>query len=277
MADAIKTVYFDVEGREPDYAEVKELSSLPMKKAAPGGPEVKDAMKGFGSGLGIGILLGLFALFMFSRFRGLGVLIFGGAAAIGCPFMIIYGFYSFFQMFRSAQKKTPEKAARWFWITSVIGESTTASTRFASTQYALSTMRRMLPEGLKVHEAKELEFLNGLRGAMTEAMDESTEPRRAGGASPASPTVRFTLAEQQDISEDLAKVRGLLDYYDALSVPSGANKTARIHTAHLQLRITQYYIRNGKSWFPYDLTPAWKRAEESPAEEPATLPETPEA
>ena len=265
------TVRFKITGRQPDDAEVRDLSSMPMAKKRPSSEEVKDSVKWFAFGIiagPIAILIGYLVLTA-KRLAGIGKLVIGLGAPFAGIVLIIFAFYSLSKMFRSAQKKTAEKSARWFWVTSVMGEDVSATERFGKTEYALATMARMLPEGMNFSEKEETLWLIDFRRALADAADEASKALRTGtNLTQSSPQITFSAVEKP-VSPGLVQVNASLIFNDLFSYPGNNNQNNKLLGDKLLLDIAQYYIQNGNVWFPYDLTPAYERVEEEvPAETP---------
>ena len=257
--DNIQTVIFRIQGRRPDQTEVEKLSRLPFGRGLPGEAEVKDALKWFLIGTLVGVVLFFFGRWVISRFVGPGVLFFGyGAAYLAAPGLVIFGLASLFKLFRSAHKSKPSAALQWAWMTSILGEDAVGE-RFGKLPYSLSTMRRLLPEGTGFDETVFGEYITALRDAMSKAADETTSPLKTGGWHEAGANKSCKITEDNELLPDLHELKATITYNDQLALTSNNNKTRYMTSAKLELHITQYYIRSGKYWFPYDFMPAFQR------------------
>lgn len=261
----IQTVIFHIQGKRPEPAEAERLSALSFGSGLPGGAEIKDALKWFGIGLLSAVILFLFGRWVISRFVGPGVLVFGyGAAYLAAPVLVIFGFSSLFKLLRPAHKKKAAGAFQWAWMVSVLGEDAVGE-RFGKLPYLLSTMRRLLPEGTDFDPAVFEEYVADLRAAMAEAADETTAELRTGGWHESSPNKSCRIIDEKELSPNLRELNAVINYNDQLALTDNNNKTRYMTSAMLELHITQYYIRSGKYWFPYDVTPAFERAETAEA------------
>lgn len=261
------TVYFKVTGRQPEDSEVRGLSSMPMAKKRPSKEEVKDSTKWFFIGILVGPILGLIGYLVLSakNLVGPGKLVIGLGGIFACFVMIIFAFVSLFRMFRSAQKKTAGKSAHWFWVTSVMGEDAGADERFGKTEYALATMARMLPDGMNFSEKEETLWLMDFRRALADAADEVSKLYRSQShLVQAQPQISFTVKEEKEVSPDLACVKARLVFNDMFTISGNNSQNNKVLADKLELDISQYYIRNGQVWFPYDLTPAYERLSKAP-------------
>lgn len=257
--DNMQTVIFQIQGKRPDQAEVEKLSRLPFGSGLPGKAEVKDALKWFLIGTLVGVVVFFFGRWVISRFVGPGVLFFGyGAAYLAAPGLVIFGLSSLFKLFRSAHKKKPANALQWAWMTSILGEDAVGE-RFGKLPYSLSTMRRLLPEGTGFDETVFGEYITALRDAMAKAADETTSPLKTGGWHESGPNKSCKITEDNELLPDLHELKAIITYNDQLALTNSNNKTRYMTSAKLELHITQYYIRSGKYWFPYDFMPAFQR------------------
>lgn len=234
------TVRFKVTGRQPDDAEVRELSSMPMAKKRPSSEEVKDSVKWFAFGIiagPIAILIGYLVLTA-KRLAGIGKLVLGIGAPLAGVFLIIFAFVSLFKMFRSAQKKTSVKAARWFWVTSVMGEDVSVTERFGKTEYALATMARMLPADMNFSEKEEILWLIDFRRALADAADEASKQLRTGtNLTQSSPQISFQ-AQEKEVSPGLVLVSASLIFNDLFSYPGNNNQNNKVLADKLLLDIS---------------------------------------
>lgn len=255
----IQPVIFEIQGEQPDPAEVERLSRLPFGSGRPGEAEIKDALKWFFIGTLAGVALFFFGRWVISRFVGPGVLIFGyGGAYLAAPISVIFGFVSLFKLFRSAHKKKASDALQWAWMTSILGEDAVGE-RFGKLPYSLSTMRRLLPEGTGFDTGTFEEYVRSFRTAMSAAADETTAELRVGGWHESGPNKSCRIVEEREILPNLHELKAIITYNDQLALTNNNNKTRYMTSAMLELHITQYYIRSGKYWFPYDMMPAFQR------------------
>ena len=252
------TVVFQIQGKKPDPSGTEKLEKLSFGSGMPTEIEIKDALKWFCFGIFGGIGVFFFGRWVISRFTGLGVLLFGyGFAYIGAPVLVFFGFVSLFKLFRPAHKSQASAALKWAWMTSILGEDG-VSERFGKLPYSLSTMRRLLPEGTGYDETVFGEYVTSLRSAMSDAADETASLLKEGGWKETFPVKSCRITEEIELQPNLHELHATITYNDQLS-QSNNNKEKRIISAMLELRITQYYIRSGKYWFPYDITPAFQR------------------
>lgn len=254
----MQTVIFEIKGEQPDPAEVERLSKLPFGSGRPGEAEIKEALKWFFIGTLAGVGLFFFGRWVISRFVGPGVLVFGyGGAYLAAPISVIFGFVSLFKLFRSAHKKKAADALQWAWMVSVLGDDA-AGERFGKLPYSLSTMRRLLPEGTGFEAGSFGEYVTALRAAMSAAADETTAELRVGGWHESGPNKSCKITEDNELLPNLHELKAVVTYNDQLALTNN-NKTKYMTSAMLELHVTQYYIRSGKYWFPYDVMPAFQR------------------
>ena len=254
----MQTVIFQIQGKKPDQGEVERLSKLPFGSGRPGEAEIKEALKWFFIGTLAGVGLFFFGRWVISRFVGPGVLVFGyGGAYLAAPISVIFGFVSLFKLFRSAHKKKAADALQWAWMVSVLGDDA-AGERFGKLPYSLSTMRRLLPEGTGFEAGSFGEYVTALRGAMAKAADETASALRVGGWHESGPNKSCRVTEDNELLPNLHELKAVITYNDQLALTNN-NKTKYMTSAMLELHVTQYYIRSGKYWFPYDVMPAFQR------------------
>ena len=253
----IQTVIFHIRGERPETAEAERLSQLPFGSGLPGEAEIKDALKWFCIGILAGVLLFIFGRWVIKRFVGPGVLLFGyGFAFVGAPVSVIFGFSSLFKLFRPAHKKKAADALQWAWMVSVLGDDAVGE-RFGKLPYSLSTMRRLLPEGAGFDPVTFEKYVMALRAAMSEAADETTAALRTGGWHETGPNKSCRIIDEKELSPNLRELNAVISYNDQLALTNNNNKTKYMTSAKLELHITQYYVRSGKFWFPYDITPCF--------------------
>ena len=254
----MNTVVFQVQGKKPDPLETEKFEKLSFGSGMPTEVEIKDAIKKF---LGLtlaGIGMFFFGRWVISRFTGLGVLFFGyGFAYFVAPVCVFFGFYFLFMLFRPAHKSKASAALKWTWMTSILGEDAVGE-RFGKLPYSLSTMRRLLPQGTGFDETVFGEYVTSLRNAMSNAADETASLLKEDGWKETFPVTSCNITEEIELQPNLHELHATITYNDQLS-KSNNNKEKRIISAMLELRVTQYYIRSGKYWFPYDITPSFQR------------------
>ena len=254
----MQPVIFQIHGKTPNRSEAENLSTLRFGSGLPGAAEAKDALKWFFIGILTGIAFFFFGRWVIGHFRGLGVLIFGyGGAYLAAPIMVVFGFVSLFKLFRSAHKKKPADALHWAWMVSILGDDA-AGERFGKLPYSVSTMRRLLPEGADFDETSYTEYVQLLREAMSKAADETAASLKTGGWHESGPNKNCKVIEEKELLPNVYELRAVVTYNDQLALTSN-NKTKYMTSAMLELHITQYYIRSGKYWFPYDITPSFQR------------------
>ena len=257
MSD-IKTVVFQIRGSRPEAAEVEHLSRLSFGRGLPGEAEIKEALKWFSFGTLAGIGAFFFGRWVISRFVGLGVLFFGyGGAYIAAPGLILFGLSSLLKLFRSAHKTKAAAAFQWAWMTSIMGEDA-AGERFGKLPYTVSTMRRLFPDGAGFDVASFEEYVTSLRAAMSDAADETASKLKTGGWHETGPNKSCKVTDEKELLPNLHELKAVITYNDQLALTNN-NKTRYKTSAMLELHITQYYVRAGKYWFPYDVMPAFHR------------------
>ena len=251
----IKKVRFQITGCKPSDEEAAKLSGLQVKFSMPGGAEFAEEFKWFFIGIICLVLFIPIGLWILGQFRGIGALLFGVGIPLAGVVMFLYGIYSLGLLLRSPHKKTVEKAAKWFWLTSCLGEDA-ASARFGKEEYGLSTMKRMFPEGAGFDDNEAREFIREFREKIGEAADRTTaETRGTDGWMQAAPLKDFKLVEDEEITPSLHRAFIRLKIRDLLHKSDNNGKSLNIETARIQLEIEQYYVRAGEAWFPYDLSP----------------------
>lgn len=252
-----QTIHFHIQGAQPTAEEAASLSAIPFEKTPPSAQEVKEALKWFCVGIGGAIFAWFFGRWVIDKFVGPGVLIFGfGLAYLGMPVSAIFGVGSLGKLFRSARKKDVKSAFRWLWMTSLLGEDA-VSTRFGKPEYALSTLRRLIPAGVPFSEHKVMQYNGELRKTLADAADETTIPAKEqapGGWVEAGPIKECTITEEKELHPNVVEIHASILYKDCLSRSTTDNKTYTMVTALLKLEIVQSFICAGGYWFPYEVT-----------------------
>lgn len=254
----MQTIIFQIQGKQPQQAELERLSRLPFGSGRPGEAEIKDALKWFFIGIIAGIVLFFFGLWVIKKFVGPGVLFFGYGAVIAAPISVIGGLVSLSKLFRSAHKSKSSAALQWAWMTSILGEDAVGE-RFGKLPYSMSTMRRLLPEGAGYDDQVFGEYVNVLRNAMARAADETASSLKKEGWHESGPNKSCKITEIKELLPNLHELHAIITYNDQLAWTTNNNKTRYTTSAMLELHITQYYIRSGKYWFPYDFMPVFRR------------------
>lgn len=261
-----KKIIFRIEGKQPDRAEAERLSALHFGSDTRGSAEVSHALKNF-----FGLLVAAVALFFFggwviSRFKGLGVLIFGyGFRYLGAPGAAIAAFAFLFSLFRTAHKKKPAQALEWAWKVSAMGDDA-SSHRFGDMDYAVSTMSRLIPQGAGFDAGAYEAYLTSLRGAMSRICDEAGKSLRAAGWEETFASVRCNVLGDTEILPNVHELSATVLFNDRVSI-SQNNKTRDAVACQIELNIRQSYILCEKYWFPYDFMPAFRVEDgETPAE-----------
>lgn len=194
-----------------------------------------------------------------SKFVGPGVLFFGyGGAYLGALIMLIFGFSSLSKIFRSGRKKKAEDSFRWIWEVSFLGDDAVTK-RFGKLQYSLDTLARAVPESITFNRTIIEKYIIELRQTMAQAMDETTLPAKEehpGGWSEAGALKSTTINNINEIYPGVSEVFATMTYQDIISRQDTNNKSYKVISAILELNITNVFVRTGKYWYPYDLTPA---------------------
>ncbi len=262
----MKKTEFIITGKKPESGEMSRLTSLPFEKRPPGGVEVKDALKWFAIATIFSIFTFFFGKWVIRNFRGPGVLFFGfGGAYIGAPVMAGMAISYLWRLVRSPRKKTPEKAFQWAWLISMLGDDA-AGDRFGNTSYAVSTMRRMLPEGTDFSEEAYEKYVTEFRNRLTKVANEHAHEWRSKGFKESNVTRDVEIKETLECAPDLREVKGIVTLRDELVKNLGNNKTQRVFSSILELHISQFYVHSGKYWYPYDLMPKMERGETTDTE-----------
>jgi len=267
-----KTVYFDITGRRPDPEEAQRLRTVPFAKKPLSSEEAKNALKWFAIGVVAAVAMWFFGRWVIANFIGPGVLFFGyGGAYLAAPISAIFGISSFFKLFRSGCKKTPQVAFKWVWETSYFGEDG-VGVRFGKLNYAVATLDRAVPAGAVFDKEAVSRYIQYLRDTLAQAMDETTLPARK---EPPAKDWRESGALKSvqidgctELAPGVAEVAATISYKDVITRSLGNNKSYDVIAAILELRVTEVFLQAGKYWYPYDLTPVVTRAEA-----PAALPE----
>ena len=257
----MKTVLFQIRGVKPSPSEIEKLSALPFGKGLPGDAEIKDAVKWFLIGTLAGIAIFFFGRWVIGKFVGPGVLFFGyGAAYLAAPISVIFGFVSLFKLFRPAHKTKASAALQWAWMVSILGDDAVGE-RFGKLPYSISTMRRLLPEGTGFEEAAFEKYVSSLHAAMAAAADETASKLKVGGWHESGPNKSCKILEEKELLPNLCELKAIITYTDQLALTDSRNNTKYMTSAMLELHITQYYIKSGKFWFPFDVMPSFQRGE----------------
>lgn len=257
-----QTVQFDITGRRPVSEEVQALTSVSFEKKPVSTEEVKDALKWFFIGILTAVFLWFFGRWVISKFVGPGVIFFGyGGAYLGAPVMLIFGFSSLFKLFRSGRKKKVEDSFKWVWEVSILGDDAVAK-RFGKLQYALGTLARTIPEGISFNRSIIEKYIAEFRQTMSQAMDETTLPAREeqpGGWNEAGALKSTKINNINEIYPGVSEVCATITYQDVITRQDEKNNTYDVISAILELNVTNVFIKAGKYWYPYDLTPAISR------------------
>lgn len=251
----IKTLYLEVKGNRPTQEEAERLCATPFPRTPPSSQEVKNATGWFLFGIGVAVFGWFFGRWVIRNFRGPGVLFFGyGAAYLVPPASLIFGISSLGKLFRSSRKKKPEKAMRWLWITSLIGEDRSGK-RFGKPEYALATLRRLIPPDLPFDKQKVSEYIADLRKTLGNAADRASNTYRSSSEfkwAEASSTTDLKLREEEELYPGVKELRATLTFKDRLS-RSINNETYTVTSGVLEIDITQTFISSGGYWFPYEI------------------------
>lgn len=251
-------VIFNIHGARPEASAAARLSQLRFGAALPGWPEVAEALKWFFIGTITGVILFFVGLLVSANFIGLGVILMGYIPLLAGPVLFVWGFCNLFKLLRPAHKTKSSKAFQWAWMTSVLGEDASGS-RFGKPAYAMSTMRRLLPKDIAFNTAMFENYLECLHEAMSQAADETAKTYLDNGWNQSGPNKSFTITSERDLSPNLREVKAVITYNDCVSRSTGNNNTENAVSAVIELHVTQYYIRSGRYWFPYDITPPFER------------------
>lgn len=253
-----KAVHFNIIGSRPSEEEAKRLTAIPFDKKPASTEEVKDALKWFVIGLVGAVILWFFGRWVIENFVGLGVLFFGvGGAYVAAPISIIFAIYSLSKMFRSGRKKKAEDSFKWVWETSYFGEDAVLA-RFGKLDYAVGTLERTVPSAIVFDRNKIGTYILELRTILSLAMDETTlqayeEP--PGGWKEASAVKSILIEHSTEIYPGVLELCATITYRDMLFRSDANNKHYNMISAILELHVTNVFIKTGKYWYPYDLTP----------------------
>lgn len=257
----MKKTEFIITGKKPENEEMSRLTSLPFEKQSMGEAEVKDTLKWFAIFTFFSIFAFFFGKWVIRNFRGPGVLFFGvGGVFIGAPVLAGMALSHLWRFVRSPRKKTPEKAFRWAWLISLLGDDE-AGDRFGSADYAVSTMRRMLPEGTDFSEEAYRKYVTEFRNRMTKVANEHAHEWRSKGFKNNTIAKEVKITESRELSPDLREIKAILSLRDVLAKNSGNNKTQQAVSSILELHVSQFYVRSDNYWYPYDLMPKVERGE----------------
>ncbi|SDN87842.1 hypothetical protein [Acetanaerobacterium elongatum] len=265
-----KTVHFDITGNRPTEEEARSLTAIPFNKKPVSIEEVKDSLKWFAIGLVGAVFLWFFGQWVITSFVGPGVLFFGfGGAYVAAPVSLIFAIYNLTKLFRSGRKKKPEDSLKWVWETSYFGEDA-VGVRFGKLNYALGTLERAVPSAIAFDRNNIGDYINELRTVLSLAMDETSLPAREeppGEWKEASSLKSTRIENSTEIYPGVLELCATISYSDVLSRSDANNKQYNMISAILELHVTSVFIKAGKYWYPYDLTPAITRREEfnSPA------------
>lgn len=250
-----ETIKLNVVGAIPTNDEIASLTSIPFEKKAVSAEEVKDALKWFAVGIAVAIVGWFFGGWVISEFRGPGVLIFGyGTRYVAAPVSILFGVSSLLKVFRSARKKKAFDAMKWVWMTSIIGEDG-VGTRFGKPEYAISTLRRIIPSAVSFPEEGIIAYIKQVRDTIAAAADITTVPTRNAQKdwNPTGPIKDLSLKDEVEIAPGVKQLHAILSYKDCLSKSGNNNSTLTMVAADLEIDITQTYICTGGYWFPYEI------------------------
>lgn len=253
----LKPIVFRVQGRRPAPQEAEYAKSFTFGNGLPGGAELKEAVKWFFVGIGFGVVGFIIGRWVIKHFVGPGVLFFGyGLAYVAAPISLIFAVYSLLSLLRPAHKKKADAAMKWMWIVSVMGEDAVGE-RFGKLAYAKSTMKRVMPKETQFNPDMYGGYVTLLRNSMGEVADITASLLKADGWSEGGPLKTFTVQNETELMPDVKELQSVLTYRDRVTRQAN-NKTYYAETGILELQITQVYIRAGKYWFPYDVTPAFQ-------------------
>lgn len=263
-----KPVYFDAIGKSPESEEATKLVTLPFEKKPLSSEELKDALKWFFIGIAVAVGLWFFGRWVINNFVGLGIIFFGyGGAYLGAPVSVIFGLSSLFKIFRSGRKKKAEDSLKWVWQTSFLGEDAVGK-RFGKLEYALGTIERAVPAGIPFDREQLKGYITGLRETLGRAMDETTLPAREekpGGWSEGGAVKSIVIEGSRELYPGVSELSATVTFKDVITRSGADNKAYNVISAIVEIHIKNTFIRSGKYWFPYDLTPAVTRCDPPPA------------
>jgi hypothetical protein len=231
-----------------------------MAKKGVSGAEARGALLLFFIGLAAVPLLWLFGRWVIDGFVGPGVLFFGyGFAYVAPPILIIFAIYSFSRLFRSAQKKKPEGALRWFFEVVLIGDTFATSGRFSKMDYAIATLERAAHNVSRFDKSAAEAYITQTRELLAKGMDLTTAKAKGGkksGWNEGSPLVLLKIDNERDLFPGAVEVAATLVYRDQITSQDSKNRTVTKVTAVLELHIVFSLVRSGKYWYPFDIYPA---------------------
>lgn len=257
----MKKTKFIITGKQPESTEMSRLTSLPFEKRSMGEAEVKDTLKWFALFTFFSIFAFFFGKWVIRNFRGPGALLFGvGGVFVGAPVLAGMAISYLWRFVRSPRKKTPEKAFRWAWLISLLGDDA-VDDRFGTADYAVSTMRRMLPNGTDFSEEAYGKYVTEFRNRMTKVANEHAHEWRSKGYKNDTVVREIKITESRELSPDLREIKAIVTLRDVLAKNLGNNKTQKAVSSILELHVSQFYVRSGNYWYPYDRMPKFERAE----------------
>jgi len=257
------TVNFIVTGKRPVVDEVNNLTGIIFPKKPVSESEKNKAIKNFFIFIGIGIACFIFGFLISNisgnRGSGAGIVRLMGYTILflGAPFSVIGAFYYLSGMFRSGRKTKVEKSFQWVWENSIIGDPDLfgkKNKRFGSLQYAIDTLERAVPGDID----KDIvgEYITRLRESLESAMEQTTAKARSKKlGTDGTPLKNIKFEKKEELFPNVSEVSATITFSDVLVSQNNKNETVYYITAIIELHVTQIFIKAGKYWYPYDLTP----------------------
>ena len=252
-----EAVHFDVVGKTPAQEDAAVFTQSPMAKKGVSGAEAKSALGMFFGCIALAPLMWFFGQWVIDGFVGPGVLFFGyGMAYVLAPIAVIFGIYSFAKLFRSAQKKKPERTLEWFFKVALIGDEITKDGRFGKMDLAIATLGRVAHDASRFDRNAAQTYISDFRSLLASAMDLTTGKAKGGGWHEGSSQTHLKIESTRELFPGAAEVKATLTYNDILSMTDQKNNTTTKIAAILELHIVFSLVRSGKYWYPFDIYPA---------------------
>lgn len=246
------TTHFVINGERPSDVKMDALTNLKFGKDIKSGAEKKHFYKRTLICMGLGIicfyLQVIFDFYFLTQIKVDGLMVFAAVC------FWLYGMTFLLKLARGAHKTQISKAFKWMWLVSVMGDDV-ENEPFGDVTYSTGTMRRMLPEGTGFDEVKYGLYVSALRNEILNASNEINSSLIKDGWSPIGAKKEIRSFEDKTITDSLHEVHGIVRFENYLSQTNRENMTFAV----IELHVIQYYVKAGKYWYPYDITPKYIR------------------
>ena len=265
-----QTVHFDITGKRPVEEEAKRLTGVSFPQKPVSESEIKKIVGNFFKFLGISILCLVigFVILSISRSGGAGsgkVGFMGIILMLGSGICFLMAFGSLFGLLSTGRKKKAQKSFQWVWQDSILDNDTfkisdKGGKRFGSIEYALDKIERAVPSSIDRKATNE--YITRLRENLIIFMEKTTSKARSQNLGvEGSPLKSINFENETEIFPNVYEIRATITYQDILDSHNAKNELMYYITAIIELHVKQIFIKTGKYWYPYDLTPDFRPSE----------------